>query len=75
MSLWYKFFNSTVGQLKLVSSEEGLVALLWECDDPARVPIERPIQLDSHPILALAISQLGEYFKGKRDRFSIPLDM
>jgi methylated-DNA-[protein]-cysteine S-methyltransferase len=36
MSLSYKFVDSPVGQLKLVASSKGLVAILWE-DDPRRV--------------------------------------
>jgi hypothetical protein len=33
----YKFMNSPVGVLKLVASEKGLVAVLWENDNPRRV--------------------------------------
>ena len=37
MNLSYKLVNSPVGVLKLVASEKGLVAVLWENDDPRRV--------------------------------------
>src|SRR5262249_51414433 len=36
MSLAYKTINSPVGQLKLVASNTGLVAVLWERDKPTR---------------------------------------
>ncbi len=33
----YKTMKSPVGRLKLVASERGLAAILWENDDPKRV--------------------------------------
>ena len=41
MSHVYKMMNSPVGTLKLIASEKGLVAVLWENDDPKRVRSER----------------------------------
>jgi len=74
MSLLYNFFGSPVGRLTLVTSDIGLVALLWENDKPARVPLPSLVQAD-HQILHLAAKELTEYFAGLRDGFSIPLDM
>lgn len=73
MSLFYKFVDSPVGRLTLVTSDIGLVALLWENDNPARVPLRSLVPAD-HPILNLAAKELTEYFAGLRDEFSIPLD-
>ena len=39
MSLAYKMMESPVGKLKLVASDKGLVAILWENDSPHRVPL------------------------------------
>jgi methylated-DNA-[protein]-cysteine S-methyltransferase len=39
MSLYFKFVASPVGKLKLVASDKGLVAILWEDDNPRRVPL------------------------------------
>ena len=75
MSLSYKFLDSPVGQLKLVASSLGLVAILWENDDPKRVRLGALQQDTSHPILVLTETQLKEYFAGHRTIFSIPLDM
>jgi len=58
-----------------VASHQGLVALLWENDDPKRVPLDEPTEDGDHPILALAEKELEEYFAGKRSVFSVPLDM
>ncbi len=75
MSLSYKYFSSPVGRLKLVASDRGMVAVLWENDDPKRVPLDEPIEDGDHPVLALAEKELEEYFAGKRSAFSAPLDM
>ena len=34
MGLSYKFVKSPIGNLKLVASEQGVVAILWEKDRP-----------------------------------------
>jgi methylated-DNA-[protein]-cysteine S-methyltransferase len=75
MSLVYKTMESPVGQLKLVASDEGLVAVLWQNDRPSRVRLGELIEDDQHPILLKAERQLGEYFAGKRKEFEVPLDM
>lgn len=75
MSLACKTIESPVGKLKLVASNEGLVAVLWQNDRPSRVRLGELVENDCHPILLKAERQLGEYFAGKRKEFSVPLDM
>ena len=75
MNLSYKFVHSPIGKLKLVASEQGLVAILWEKDNPARVRLRDLVEDGSHPILLQAEAELKEYFAGERNRFMIPLDM
>ena len=75
MSLSYKYFASPVGRLKLVASQTGLVAVLWENDNPRRVPLADLVEDPHHEILLEAERQLNEYFAGKRNAFSISLDM
>jgi methylated-DNA-[protein]-cysteine S-methyltransferase len=75
MSLSYKVIDSPVGQLKLVASEKGLVAILWENDRPTRVPLTEMVEDDDHKVLVETERQLKEYFAGKRRAFSLPLDM
>lgn len=75
MSLFYKRMESPVGKLKLVASDKGLVAVLWEDDRPGRVRLEEPVENDRHPVLVETERQLGEYFAGKRKTFSVSLDM
>lgn len=75
MDLRYKTIASPVGQLKLVASDSGLVAILWQNDGPRRVRLSGLIEDQAHPGLLLTERQLGEYFAGKRDHFSVSLDM
>jgi len=74
MSLSYKIIPSPVGKLKLVASDKGLVAILWENDNPRRVLLKDMATNESHPILLETERQLGEYFAGKRSTFSVALD-
>ena len=50
MNLSYKLANSPVGVLKLVASEKGLVAILWENDDPRRVRLGDLVEEPHHPL-------------------------
>lgn len=75
MSLAYKYVASPVGKLKLVASETGLIAILWENDNPRRVRLTDLVEDNNQGILVETERQLNEYFAGKRDKFSIPLDM
>jgi methylated-DNA-[protein]-cysteine S-methyltransferase len=75
MSLAYKIIESPVGKLKLVASDKGLVAVLWENDNPRRVRLSELVEDKQHPVLLETERQLGEYFEGKRKTFSIALDM
>ena len=65
---------SPVGDLTLVAGDEGLMAVLWPDDDPARVRLGAYAQAPDHPVLREATSQLSEYFSGQRQRFSVPLE-
>ena len=75
MSLACKTMDSPIGNLKLVASDKGLVAVLWQNDRPSRTRLAELVEDDQHPVLLKAERQLGEYFAGKRKEFSLPLDM
>ncbi|HSJ04694.1 MAG TPA: glycosyltransferase, partial [Verrucomicrobium sp.] len=65
---------SPVGELTLVASERGLAAILWENDNPQRVPLGPLAEDPQHPVLLEAERQLTDYFAGKRKSFSLKLD-
>src|ERR1700684_2316466 len=71
----YTTMPSPIGRLKLVASEKGLVAILWENDSPRRVRLPELIAREEHPVLMETKRQLAEYFAGERRSFTIPLDM
>ena len=75
MSLVSKTIGSPVGKLKLIASDQGLVAVLWENENPRRVRLSESFENECHPNLVEAERQLGEYFAGRRHDFSVPLDM
>ena len=70
----YKWTESPVGRLKLVASDKGLAAILWENESPKRVPLSPLIEDKAHPVLLETERQLNEYFDGKRKSFSVALD-
>jgi methylated-DNA-[protein]-cysteine S-methyltransferase len=73
-NLHFKTTSSPVGELTLVTSDQGLTAILWENDDPKRVRLPLLSESLDHPLLLEAERQLNEYFAGKRTEFSLPLD-
>lgn len=74
MALVKTLFPSPVGALTLVASDAGLVAILWEDDDPARVRLTAREQRPDHPMLAQTVQQLTAYFAGNLQQFTVPLD-
>ena len=74
MAYAYKTTATPVGNLKLVATETGLAAILWENDDPARVRLPPLTEAPNHPVLLQAEQQLADYFAGKTKTFSVPLE-
>ena len=70
----YKTMPSPVGVLTLVAGADGLAAILWENDDPQRVKLTIAWEDRTYPVLVETERQLGEYFAGKRKKFTVPLD-
>jgi methylated-DNA-[protein]-cysteine S-methyltransferase len=69
-----KTIASPIGALTLVASDAGLVAILWENDDPDRVRLGPLSEQPDHPVLRATEAQLGDYFAGRRSAFDLPLD-
>ncbi len=74
LDLFYQYFQTPVGRLKLIAHDRALVAVLWETDKPNRVLLGEMQQQDDHPILLAARQQLQQYFKGERQIFDLPLE-
>jgi methylated-DNA-[protein]-cysteine S-methyltransferase len=65
---------SPVGRLKLIGSDRGLAAILWEKDRPNRVRVKATKKDPEHPVLVETQRQLEEYFAGERRTFTVTLD-
>jgi methylated-DNA-[protein]-cysteine S-methyltransferase len=74
MTYSYKLMKSPVGELKLVASDKGLAAILWEKDNPRRVRLSPVSEDNNNPLLLETERQLNDYFSGKRKSFSVKLD-
>lgn len=74
MSYACKMIASPVGRLKLVASDKGLAAILWENEDPDRVRFGPLVESPGHPILRETERQLAQYFAGRLKAFTVPLD-
>ncbi|ASW74310.1 cysteine methyltransferase [Chryseobacterium piperi] len=72
--LMYKDVPSPVGLIRVIASDQGLVAVLWEGEDYKRTKLSAPVREDLHPVLLQAEAELKEYFENKRRIFDIPLD-
>ena len=74
MTYAYKTVKTPLGNLKLIASDIGLAAILWENDNPKRVRLS-PLAKDiEHPVLLETERQLTEYFSGARKKFTVKLD-
>ncbi len=73
MNNFYKIIPSPVGQLTLIANEPGLMAVLWENEDPKRVGIDKGEVSNNFPLLQKTEQQLREYFSGQRQQFDLPL--
>jgi len=65
--------STPIGELVLVASESGLREIRLPL--PERRPPSAAQDSREHPILDEAVRQLGEYFRGERTGFDLPLDV
>jgi methylated-DNA-[protein]-cysteine S-methyltransferase len=70
----YKLIDTPFGKLKLVASQKGLAAVLWEKDDPRRVRLGPLKPGSNNKFIDQAEGQLKAYFSGKLKKFTVPLD-
>jgi len=71
----YKKVDSPVGILTLVATDKGLAGILWENDRPRRVRLNIETEDPRHPVLVETERQLEEYFAGRRQEFTLRLDL
>jgi methylated-DNA-[protein]-cysteine S-methyltransferase len=74
MSYVYTTMKSPIGVLKLVGSDRGLAAVLWERDATLPEQFGNVTAAPGHPVLVQAQQELQEYFQGSRKHFTVELD-
>jgi methylated-DNA-[protein]-cysteine S-methyltransferase len=71
---WFDRFPSPVGELQCFVTDDAVVALLWDKEEPGRVPVAALAERsERHPLITRVKKQLAEYFSGKRREFDLPL--
>lgn len=74
-TLFATAMDTPLGEVRLVASEAGLRAVLWNCHEPERVPFGGATLVEERtPILDEAARQFGEYLVHERTVFDVPLD-
>lgn len=71
---YFKEIQTPVGLLKLIATEKGLAAVLWEGESLDRVKIDRGMEDKNNPVLLETEKQLNEYFQKQRTVFDLTLD-
>jgi methylated-DNA-[protein]-cysteine S-methyltransferase len=64
--------DSPVGRLKVVATDQGLAGILWANRRPR---LDGEVENSRHPVIVETGRQLEEYFAGRRQEFSLPLDL
>lgn len=71
----YKWMNSSIGRLKLVATGDALAGVLWEHERPGRVRFGAGVEDNRNKVLVETERQIGEYLSGRRETFSLKLDL
>lgn len=74
-SLAYKIIESPVGALKIVVSDQDLVAILWDKEKLNRVRLDPMVENEKDPLILETEKQLKEYFLQERTVFDLPIKM
>jgi methylated-DNA-[protein]-cysteine S-methyltransferase len=71
--MFYTIVPSPVGNLRLVGSDRGLLAVSWESKGSS-VPRLETMEDPHQPVLVEAARQLDQYFAGQRKEFELNLE-
>ncbi|EGR2795358.1 methylated-DNA--[protein]-cysteine S-methyltransferase [Vibrio navarrensis] len=68
---YYTIAPSPLGDMTLQANDEGILGI-WFTTQTTR-PDDLGQEDANHPVLGLALTQLNEYFSGKRTQFDLPI--
>ena len=71
----YQKYQSPIGELVLLASQAGLVGIALDAESPTLAKYPQRTEKTRHPLLTGVRKQLDEYFKGKRKKFDLKLDL
>lgn len=75
MTLHLSTIDSPVGPLRLVATDDALVAVLWPEEREGRVKFTSEPVAGQSRVLAQTAAELHEYFNGGRRHFDVPLEL
>lgn len=75
MSLTLSTIDSPVGELRIVSTDNALLAVLWPDERDGRVTFDDDLTPGDTQVATATASQLTEYFAGARCSFDLPLEL
>lgn len=75
MKMGYGEYQSPLGTIRVVADGNGIKKVEIFDEDWAEYVKKNPSLTEDHELCAEAISQLDEYFKGKRTSFQLPLSI
>ena len=67
---YFTRYSSPLGQITLQANDAGLTGAWFQVQTTA--PDDFGTRQDNHPILMQALTELVEYFAGKREQFDVP---
>jgi O-6-methylguanine DNA methyltransferase len=74
-TLYTAQLDSPIGQLTVIASDRGLVAIEWGSGGPLKKS-KKAVHFESSPEkCARYVQQINEYFAGERKEFTFPLDL
>lgn len=69
-------FDTPIGTLTIIASDDGLTHVLFDGQTPDEVGLGNDLPIvDDDPVLCATEAQLHEYFAGDREDFDVPLDL
>ncbi|WP_434360450.1 methylated-DNA--[protein]-cysteine S-methyltransferase [Parasalinivibrio latis] len=71
--MYYHFYHSPLGKIRITASDNGITSLMLPVQQKVVPLCEEAIDIDEP--FTLIVSQLDEYFAGKRDSFNVRLDV
>lgn len=67
-------YESPLGPMIVAATGRGIAGVWFEGQRHMPDHQHWPVH-DAHPLIGMAVAQLGEYFRGERTHFDLPLDL